>query len=155
MKKKIKILVVVVLAVIAVLYVPIPMGKLDDGGTRVYCSLTYKIVDWHRVTDDGIYENTQVYWGEDRFKDTGFLWNIVESRNVPHQFCGRIIKIQEDWVTVEPLHGEYECTQSLEIRFNTVELPRIQVGVGDVVEINYIGNVGNSEIFAEDWKLVE
>ena len=61
MKKKIKILVIVALTLIAILYVPIPMGKLDDGGTRVYCSLTYKIVDWHRETDDGIYKNTQVF----------------------------------------------------------------------------------------------
>jgi hypothetical protein len=155
MKKKIKIVVIVVLALIAILYVPIPMGTLNDGGTRVYCSLTYKIVAWHRETDDGLYENTQVYWGDDRFHDTGFLWNIMESRNVPHQFRGKILKMQEDWVTVEPLKGEEECHVSLEIRFHTAELPRIQVDVGDVMEIHYIGNVGESRIHATDWKLVE
>lgn len=154
MKKKIKIFVIVLLASVAVLYIPIPMGTLNDGGTRVYGSLTYKIVDWHRETDDGIYENTQVYWGDDRFKDTGFLWNIMESRNVPHQFRGKILRIQEDWVTVEPLNGEPECHLSLEIRFHTAELPRMQVKAGDVIEIHYIGNVGDSEIRAVDWKPV-
>lgn len=155
MKKKVKILIAVVLAIIAVLYIPIPMGTLNDGGTRVYSSLTYKIIDWHRETDDGIYENTRVYWGEDRFKDTNFLWYIVESRNVPHHFRGKILKIQEEWVTVEPLKGEYECTQSLEIQFHTAELPRMQVEVGDIIEIHYVGNVSDSRIYADDWKLVE
>ena len=155
MKKKITILVIVVLAIVAILYIPIPMGMLKDGGTRVYCSLTYKIVDWHCITDDGVYENTQVYWGDDRFKDTTFLWNIVESRNVPHHFCAKILKVREDWVTVEPLKGEYECTQSLAIMFNTLEMPRLEVKEGDVVEIHYIGNVVESRIFAHDWKLAE
>lgn len=69
MKKKIFFTVIVVISLLAILFVPIPTGTLNDGGTRVYSALTYKIVVWNRTTDDGIYENTKVYFGEDRWQD--------------------------------------------------------------------------------------
>ena len=45
MNKKLKIL-LIVLAVIIILVIPIKSTK-DDGGTVVYNSLTYKIINWH------------------------------------------------------------------------------------------------------------
>ena len=48
MKKKIWIPILIV-AVIAILVIPIPTGTYKDGGTREYTSLTYKIVDWNRL----------------------------------------------------------------------------------------------------------
>ena len=155
MKKKIFFTVIVVISLLAILFVPIPTGTLNDGGTRVYSALTYKIVVWNRTTDDGIYENTKVYFGEARFQDINGLWD-EESQNVRQIFRGKITKIDGYWVTVEPLDGEIERGSSLEISFHTSELPNIDVQIGDVVEITYRGNVtevGNAKIFAEDWKL--
>ena len=110
---------------------------------------------WNRTTDDGIYENTKVYFGEARFQDINGLWD-EESQNVRQIFRGKITKIDGYWVTVEPLDGEMERHSSLEISFHTSELPNIDVQIGDVVEITYRGNVtevGNPRIFAEDWNL--
>ena len=155
MKKKIFFTVIVVISLLAILFVPIPTGTLNDGGTRVYSTLTYKIVVWNRTTDDGIYENTKVYFGEDRFQNVDELWN-EEAQSVRQIFRGKITKIDGYWVTVEPLEGEIERGSSLEISFHTSELPNIDVQIGDVVEITYRGNVtevGNAKIFAEDWNL--
>lgn len=61
MKKKLWIILAVV-AVLAILFVPIPTGTYKDGGTRAYTALTYKIVKWHRVTGDmAVYAQTKVY----------------------------------------------------------------------------------------------
>ena len=140
MKKKIFFTVIVVISLLAILFFPIPIGTLNDGGTRVYSALTYKIVVWNRTTDDGIYENTKVYFGEARFQDINGLWD-EESQNVRQIFRGKITKIDGYWVTVEPLDGEMERHSSLEISFHTSELPNIDVQIGDVVEITYRGNV--------------
>lgn len=52
MKKKVWIPIVIV-ALLAILVTPIPTGVYNDGGTREYTALTYKVVDWNRLTDDG------------------------------------------------------------------------------------------------------
>lgn len=49
MKKKIWIPIVIV-ALLAILVTPIPTGVYNDGGTREYTALTYKVVDWNRLT---------------------------------------------------------------------------------------------------------
>ena len=36
---------------LAILFIPVPNGVSRDGGTRVYSALTYKIVDWNRITE--------------------------------------------------------------------------------------------------------
>ena len=51
MKKKIWIPIAFVVVLLSVLFVPIPRGSYDDGGTREWVALTYKIVDWNRLTD--------------------------------------------------------------------------------------------------------
>lgn len=62
MKKKIWIPILVVV-ILAILFVPIPSGVYKDGGTREYTALTYKIVDWNRLTDGGgTYSKTKVYF---------------------------------------------------------------------------------------------
>lgn len=157
MKKKIFFTVIVAISLLAILFFPIPTGTLNDGGTRVYSALTYKVVVWNRITDDDIYENTKVYFGEDRLQDINGLW-YKESQNVRQIFRGKIIKIDGYWVTVEPLEDEIERHSSLEISFHTSELPNIDVQIGDVVEITYRGNVtevGNAKIFAEDWNYIQ
>lgn len=43
------------------LLIPIPTGVYKDGGTKTYTALTYKIVDWNHLSDNGIYDTTKVY----------------------------------------------------------------------------------------------
>ena len=154
MKKKIWIPIIIVVAVLAVLFVPIPRASYDDGGTREWVALTYKIVDWSKITDDGLYENTSIYFGEKRWQDIDHLW-LEESENVEHEFRAIITNIDGSWVYVEPVDGESEESDSLNIKFFADELPNIDAKVGDTVEIKYHGNVpwtSSPQIKAFDWK---
>lgn len=81
MRKKV-VCVIVTIIVLAILFVPIPLGKYDDGGTRDYGSLTYKIVVWNRLQynestqERSCYKSTCVYWLPDNYKSIGELWKI-------------------------------------------------------------------------------
>jgi len=80
-KKRIWIPIVIVI-LLGVLLIPIPTGVMKDGGTRTYTALTYKIIDWNRISGDGVYENTRVYFGKNYFKSIDELWELEE---VPEQ----------------------------------------------------------------------
>ncbi len=67
---------IVCLLLLAVLIIPIPKGTYDDGGSREYVSLTYKIILWHRLTSDGIYKKTSIYFFKDRYKTIDELAKI-------------------------------------------------------------------------------
>ena len=89
MKKSI--IVGVIVVVLLVLFLPIPQGTYDDGGTRDYCALTYKIVIWNKLIaeaneDDSAgevytYHKTSVFWIPDNFKGIDELWRIESERN--------------------------------------------------------------------------
>ena len=86
MKKKIIIPVIIVIVLLLVLFLPIPQGSYDDGGTREYTALTYKIVKWNKLVtvynEDGdmeridTYTNTSVYWFPDNYKSIDELWEM-------------------------------------------------------------------------------
>ena len=90
MKKKIWLIPVIgVVALVLVLFLPIPQGSYNDGGTRDYNALTYKIVKWNKimveVDENGqaihnTYKNTSVYWYPDNQKSIGELWQIERTR---------------------------------------------------------------------------
>lgn len=91
MKKTIIVVSATVILLALILFVPIPTGKYDDGGTSEYSALTYKIVKWNRffITVDeqenskaDKYQNTSVYWFPDNQKDLDELWEI-EMENHP------------------------------------------------------------------------
>ena len=68
MKNKIWLIPVIVVFVIAlILFLPIPQGSYDDGGTREYAALTYKIVAWNKimaeVDENGEYDGKPKYGG--------------------------------------------------------------------------------------------
>ena len=90
MKKRIVIPVIIVIALALILFLPIPEGTLNDGGTRVYAALTYKIVVWNRVIDKtdengqltvDTYYNTSVYWYPDHQKGISELWQMEIADN--------------------------------------------------------------------------
>ena len=66
MKKIVWIGLSVVLAIGLILFFPVPKGSYDDGGSREYEALTYKIIRWNRLTDNGVYHKTRIYWGADK-----------------------------------------------------------------------------------------
>ena len=75
MKRKIWIFAIVIL--LAVLAVPIPTGTTKDGGTRTYTALTYKIVKWQRLLEDGSrYDRLRIYWVPDSFRSLDELWQM-------------------------------------------------------------------------------
>ena len=86
MKKKTLSIILTVVIVALVLFVPIPYGALDDGGTKVYVALTYQIVAWNRynlkydengaVIGHDIYSKTSVYLFPDNFKSISELWQM-------------------------------------------------------------------------------
>lgn len=89
MKKTIMIISVIIACILLVMFLPIPKGSYDDGGTREYNALTYKIVVWNKLytelnEDGGIndietYHKTSVYWYPDNQKSIDELWKIEQN----------------------------------------------------------------------------
>ena len=59
MKKK---YVIIIVAIIAILLIPIPAGRLKDGGSRVYKSILYKITKVHRLPEIEYVEKGYSYY---------------------------------------------------------------------------------------------
>ena len=81
MKKRIMIGIIVVILLVLFLPIPNPKGRVEDGGTKEYCALTYKIVVWNKIIADSekgnsTYHKTSVFWIPDNFKSIDELWKI-------------------------------------------------------------------------------
>lgn len=86
MKKTSSIIAVIIICILLVMFLPIPIGTYDDGGTRAYNALTYKIVVWNKLiaelNEDGsvnkteTYHKTSVFWFPDNLKSIDELWKI-------------------------------------------------------------------------------
>lgn len=88
MKKRIGLIavIVIVLLVLLVLCFPIPRGPYDDGGTRTYDALIYKVVHWNRFhttidengqdNGDPIYRKTSVFFFPNNLKSIDALWEM-------------------------------------------------------------------------------
>ena len=71
MKKKLLLFV----ALILILFTPVPSPVYKDGGTRAYTALTYKIVRWQRLQNNGeIFKKTKVYPIPLNFLTVDELW---------------------------------------------------------------------------------
>lgn len=152
MKKKGILTVLAVVLFLAVLFVPLPKGSYDDGGTRVYSALTYKIVDWNRLTADGVYDETKAYWFPKNFSSIDDLW-ASEEQNVVHKFVATVLEVNSTLAVVEPVAGQ--PLSGLQICFGTQELEAIDVRVGSDVEVSYTGSVMESypaQIHAIKWE---
>lgn len=153
--KKLLIIGLAVVLVLAVLFVPIPRGTVEDGGTRVYQALTYKIVDWNRIYDEGVYQNTKVYWLGDSRKDLDELW---EQEQVYSKFIGKVLEISQTGVLLEPMEWEWERSSASLISVTTTHLEPLQVAEGSYVEITYDGQVMESYpamVNAVSWKMAD
>ena len=153
--KKRKWIPIIIVVLIAALVIPIPSGVYKDGGTRSYTALTYKIVDWNRLTGESVYDKTKVYFFPDNFKGIDSLW-YYEEDEVECTFIATVLEINESSVLVEPVEGEEELRSSDEITFSTADLDNIEVEVGSVVQVTYTGSIMESypaRINAKSWKL--
>lgn len=155
MKKKIWIPIAAALVLLAVLFVPIPSGTSRDGGTREYTALTYKIVDWNRLTGDSTYDKTSLYLFPNNFKSIDSLWALEEEK-AAHSFVGTVLEINGSHVLVEPAAGEDELRSSDRISFSAKALGDIGAEIGSVVQITYTGGIMESypaQINAVSWML--
>lgn len=154
MKKKIWIPIVIALLLV-ILVVPIPTGVYKDGGTREYTALTYKIVNWNRLTGDTTYDKTKVYFFPNNFKSIDSLW-YMEDDQAEHTFIATVLEIGGSTVTVQPVADSAILSSSSKISFGTANLEKIDAEVGSVVEITYTGDVMESypaQIRAKSWAL--
>lgn len=155
MKKKIWISLAVVLTLLIILFLPIPQAAYDDGGTREYVALTYKIVEWNKVSSSGVYHNVRIYFGEDKDKSVDELWEM-ECEEIYQSFLATVLDINGSSVLVQPLEGEPELKSSDKISFTWMGLGDINAEVGSVVEVTYTGEIMESypaQIIATGWKL--
>lgn len=140
MKKKVWIVAAVVVVVLAVLLVPYRIGTYKDGGTTEYRALTYRVVDWNCLTEDGIYEKTRIYFFGDVFKPIDELW-AEEALKVEHRFVATVLELSGNTALVEPVEGEWITGSASRISFNTADLPDIDAEVGSVVQVTYRGGI--------------
>ena len=155
MKKKIWLPIIAAVVLLAVLFVPIPSGTYKDGGTREYAALTYKIMDWNKLTSDGKYDKTKIYFFPNNFKSINELWTYEEDE-VEYQFNATILELSDTTALVEPLEDEDERRSSDKISFGLKGLDDIEAKVGSVVEVTYAGGMMESypaQIKAVSWKL--
>lgn len=119
---------------LAILCVPIPTGVVKDGGTRTYTALTYKIVDWNRITGEAVYDETKVYLFPNNFKSLDALWE-QEKENVGTKLLATVEFLDETEVIVEAV------SNGARYRMPRADLPDIGAQQGSVVEITYAGAV--------------
>ena len=151
--KKSVIAVFVALAVVLSLFIPVPLSACCDGGTREYAALSYKIVKWNRLTEDGTYSAICTYWGGRRWMTVDELWES-EKHNAEKKFLAKVVALGKERATVEPLTCENESALGKNISFATQTLANIGVAVGELVEIIYVGSP-SEEINAISWKRPE
>ena len=156
MKKKLWIPIVAIVVLLAILFVPVPQRSYDDGGTKEYISLTYKIVAWNKHTLDGVYEKTRIYFGKNRNKSLDELWKY-ENVEPKIKFNATIVELDTSTALVEPLTEEDKNKSSGgKMFFSISNLPNIEANVGDIVEITYNGVVEEiypASIHPTDWKI--
>lgn len=146
---------VILIAVLVVLALPIPTGTYKDGGTKEYTALTYKIVDWHRMTGDTIYDETRVYFFPYNFKSIDGLWYYEEDK-VEHTFVATVAEINDSSVTVEPAENSAILMSADKVCFGISDLEKIDAKVGSVVKVTYKGSVMESypaQVNAIRWEL--
>lgn len=155
MKKKLWLTILAAVLLLAILFIPLPKDRSRDGGTREYAALTYKLVDWNRLTADGVYEATKLYWFPNNFKSIDELWEY-EEQNAVHTFVATVLELDAASALVQPVEGEDELRSSDKIYVNAAELGDIGAEVGSTVEISYTGGIMESypaQIHAVKWQI--
>ena len=101
---------IIIFAVLAaaVLAVPIPKAALDDGGTREYAAMTYRIVKWKKFYAGGTYEKTKVYFGKDLKK------TLDEQRALSMFLMRKLRRLTEALLRFVPLRARRKPQAAIE-----------------------------------------
>ena len=97
MNKKLKITLIII-AILIILVIPIKSTK-DDGGTVVYNSLTYKIIDWHEENityEDGYKTGRDVYFFPKNFKSVAYYSELDAGERERNFGVARIVDNSEE-----------------------------------------------------------
>ena len=144
MKKKVILIILAIVIFLAVLFLPIPKGPYNDGGTREYSALTYKVVDWNRRTETSTYDKTKVYFFPENFKSIGDLWDEEEDE-METVFYATVAEEYPTSVVVRPTAGcaifNFDQRISLDISY----LEDIGAQVGSIVRVTFKGPVTEIE----------
>ena len=154
MKKKVFVILLIIV-ILAALAVPIPMGVYEDGGTREYAALTYKIVDWNRMTDDSVYDMTKVYFFPQNICSVDELW-VEEEENVVHKVIATVMELSSTDALIQPVVGQNELLSSDLFNISLNNLGDIGAEVGSVVNVYYTGGILETypaQIKAVKWEI--
>ncbi len=157
MKKRI-VIILIVIGLLAVLFTPIPTGVYKDGGTRVYSALTYKIVDWNRLTGESTYSKTRVYFFPNNFRTIDDLW-WEEGAEHRFSFIAKVLEINDSRVLVEVTECDWPSFKIGDIvSCGTKQLENVDVNIGSIVKITFNGFVEETyppQIGATDWQVYD
>ena len=140
MKKKVILIILAIVIFLAVLFLPIPKGPYNDGGTREYSALTYKIVDWNRRTETSTYDKTKVYFFPENFKSIGDLWHEEEDE-METVFYATVVEEYPTSVVVRPTVGCAIFNFGQRISLDISYLEDIDAQVGSIVRVTFKGPV--------------
>lgn len=156
MKTKIIIILSLILVISAVLLVPIPKESYDDGGTRVFEALTYKLVKWKRLqSEDVCYNSTRIYFGKDKNRSIDELWMMIDppddgestdnkSDGEKIKFRAKALEVDKGYILVEPVEGSNELNSANKINIPKAAAGNIQINEGDMLEIEYDGMIAET-----------
>lgn len=143
-----KIIISALVIILAVLFVPVPGASYDDGGTREFKALTYKIVKWNRIYEgDLCYNLTRFYRYPESKKSIDELWKDIDtSQDGPNsyaeyfEFSATVLEVEEERILVEPAEGTRERNSSDKIYVSLpLENTASDFAEGDAVNISYNG----------------
>ena len=155
MKLKIFLIILAIVVFLSIFFIPVPKGPYKDGGTKEYAALTYKIVDWNRLTATGKYDETKVYFFPNNFRSIDDLWDD-EADQVETTFIATVVQKYAKSVIVEPVPGCEIFSDDARISFGTAELDDIGAEVGSTVQITFKGAVMESypeQIHPVKWEI--
>lgn len=130
---------------------------MDDGGSREYNGLFYKIIAWNRVMPDGAYKATRIYFPPQNKMSADELFSL-ESENIEQSFLARVEWYSEDTVTVLPLEGEREKLSADKFLLSREKLADIGAISGSAVRVFYKGGIRETypaSVTATRWELTD
>ena len=145
----------VVLLLLLILFLPIPVGTLEDGKSLDFQALTYRLIRWDRTLTyiDGStepYVKWSIYAPSYRNSPILDLWTKArENESNESYFTATILEIRENEMLVEEegttpyYHEKFLCKLQENTKFSdgSEPIPRANLGVGDMVYVAYLGDI--------------
>ncbi len=162
MKKKLFLILIPLILLCLILFLPIPTGVMNDGGSREFTALTYKIVRWNRLISSEDTVETYAAWRfypvPLNFADIDELWNRevannpdLSSSSVPGKcFYATVSEVRDNSLLVDgldtnELNYRYEFSLSIDdgtdLVRDGVEISLSDFRTGDTVFVEYTGAI--------------